>query len=172
MLNSFCVERQVRISAMMEWSFAKDDSTSSAVEYWPVLVFLGLSTNLSLSNKMCPNCLGEAKLNSSPAASKIWACKRTLSSSRVTAKFVKKGTSKLIPSCSIAESTGSNGSSTVRNNSWFSAAVNSFSKCCFNCQIMSASSTAYWVWSFKETSRIEPWFFPFLPIKSVMGWGS
>ena len=156
----------------MEWSFAKDDSTSSAVEYWPVLVFLGLSTNLSLSNKISPNCLGDAKLNSSPASSKIWACKRALSSSRVTAKPFKKVTSKLIPSCSIAERTGSRGSSTVWNKSWLSAAVNSFSKCCFNCQVMSASSTAYWVWFFKGTSRMEPWFFPFLPIKSVMGLGS
>src|SRR5690606_40750570 len=50
-------------------SIANLESTSSPVAYWPVLVFLALGTKLSLLKRISPNCLGEDRLNCSPASS-------------------------------------------------------------------------------------------------------
>ena len=97
----------------MGWVLAKKERISSAVEYCPVFVFFGFSTNLSLSNKITPNCLGDARLKLSPASSKIFFSRILISEKRVLESSFKNCVSRLIPSDSIDARTLTKGSSTL-----------------------------------------------------------
>ena len=84
-------------------------STSSLVTYCPDLVFLGLSTILSLSKSTSPTCFGDEMLNSVPASSYIlrsMSCIRAVSMADVSASAP---VSILTPCSSIAASTGISG---------------------------------------------------------------
>ena len=57
-----------KINLTNEFSLASSERTSSEVEYWPVLVFLGFLLIFIWSNKISPSCFGEEILNSAPAS--------------------------------------------------------------------------------------------------------
>ena len=140
---------------MIAWSFAKKERISSPVAYCPVLVFLGLSTSLSFSNRISPNCFGEAMLNSSPASLKILASRVLMSLSNFSEREFRNFSSRLMPSNSISAKTRNSGISISSNNFWVLASPNSFSKCSLSCKVISASSTAYSVCLSKGIARIE-----------------
>ncbi len=131
------------MSLIIAWSFAKKDKMSSPVAYCPVFVFLGFFTNSIFSNKIIPNCLGEAILNSSPACSKMLFSSLLMSSVKATDNWFRKSEFRFIPSISIAVKTDTKGVSISLKSLVTLPLSNSLVKCSFNCSVISASSTAY-----------------------------
>ena len=100
------------MSSIILCFFASNESTSSDVEYCPVLVFFGFSTNFNFSNNTTPNCFGEDRLKDSPAFSKIIFSIFFISLFRSISISPKNFESKLNPSVSIFDKILINGNST------------------------------------------------------------
>ena len=118
-------------------------NTSSPVAYCPVFVFFALASNFKISNKTSPNCLGEARLNRTPACSYTRSSLSFASTSNTLLYSFKNSISTLTPSYSISTKTRTSGFSTCSNTFSTPLFLMSGAKQFFNCRVISASSAAY-----------------------------
>ena len=116
--------------------------------------------------------MGDAKLKRTPACAYTFSSNCLASTSNSLLYSFKKLLSILTPSNSISASTRTSGFSTFSKTRSTSFSFNKGTKTCFNCNVISASSPAYSVICSTATSRMLPWFFPFLPMSASMCTGS
>ena len=131
------------MSSTTGWSGARAERVSSSVTNCPVFVFLGFFTSSSSPKRKSPSCLGEFRLRGWPAADSIFVRRSSMMVPTLMEAFSRDSGRTRMPVNSMSASTGSRGSSTVRNNSCMPLSSTCFFRMADSWRVMSASSAEY-----------------------------
>ena len=122
---------------------ARAERVSSSVTNWPGFVFLGFFTSSSSPNRKSPSCLGEFRFRGWPAASSILSRRPSMMAPTLTEAFSRDSGSTRMPENSMSASTGSRGSSTVRNSFSMPLSLTCLFRTAESWRVISASSAEY-----------------------------